>query len=733
MNSYIKGKFRKSIFETESGYVIGIFKVEDTDLEEMKVYLGRTITFTGYFHELNEQDTYLFYGTLGIHPKYGEQFSVTAYERVMPEEKDAIVEFLTSGLFKGIGKTKAKKIVDVLGKATFDTILNNPSNLLLIPSITEKNIQLLHDKLEEYESSYQTIIELGNMGFTTKDSMALYNRYQAETKDVVCNHIYEIPYDFIKLPFPKIDGIALKNGYAKEDVNRIACGLMYIIKELMNSTGHCYFFKEELLQFFPRVLGIAAQETLFEEAVEVLMNEFRLTKYQSRYYLTDMFEAEKNIVKRFQTLSKMKPELLPKAERYLEDLESFFQVRYNDEQKLAILKSFEDHFLVITGGPGSGKTTILKAVCELYRMSHNLSNTKLQQDVALLALTGRAAKRLSEATLLSAETIHRFLKWNKETDRFALNEYHKSDVKMVIIDEASMLDTYLLDSLLKALRYDTKIILVGDYQQLPSVGPGQVLRDLIDSNQLNVVRLERLYRQKEDSHILSFAYDVREGLIKQEELKEFPDFSFLSCTSRSLKEKLLEICKQYQGTDLKNFQVLVPMYKTLNGIDRLNTLLQEVFNPKAQGKQELMANEAIYREGDKVIQLTNMPDENVFNGDIGFITKIQSGRHRSIMIDFDGNLVTYTPSNFANFKHGFAISIHKAQGSEVDTVVMPILSEYGKMLYRKLVYTGITRAKKRLYLLGEEKALFTAIANEHSDDRRTTILEFLVDGIKTES
>lgn len=732
METYIKGHYRKSIYQNESGYTIGIFKVMETNEDDLLIYVDRTITFTGYFHELNDQDTYVFYGSITNHPRYGEQFQVTAYERVLPEENDAIIDFLTSGLFKGIGVRKAKKIVEVLGKDTLDTILNQPSNLLLIPTITEKNIKVLHDKLVEYESSYQIILELGEMGFSTKDSMALYNHYHGDTLTMVQNNIYRIPYEFSKMPFPKIDSIALNNGYGKDDINRLGCALVYVIQKLQDTTGHCYFFKEELKNYLTRFLKMPIENECFEEVVWQLKLDFQIAVYQDRYYLFSMLEAEKNIVRRLKTLSKKEEEKISKIDRYLEDLESFFEVKYNEEQKEAIKKAYQNHFCIITGGPGTGKTTILKAICELYRMDHKLSYEKLQQEIALLSLTGRASKRMSEATLLRAETIHRFLKWNKETNRFALNEYNKSDIKMVIIDESSMLDTPLLDSLLKALSYDTKIIMVGDAKQLPSVGPGQVLKDLIESGEVPVRELSKLYRQEEDSNILSLAYQVRSGHVEEDFLKEYKDFSFLPSNEEELKEDLLRLCTNYQNVDLRQFQVLVPMYKTYNGIDSLNQLLQEVFNPKSSKKKELSVGDVIYREHDKVIQLTNMPEDNVFNGDIGFITKIENGARKEIHIDFDGNLVKYTPSSFANFKHGFVISIHKSQGSEVNTVIMPILMEYRKMLYRKLVYTGITRAKKQLYLLGSKKALSLAVSNDLADERRSGILEFLQVGIKEE-
>lgn len=730
MEEYIKGNFRKSIYQNESGYMIGIFKVKETNIDDMDVYVGRTITFTGYFHELNDLDTYLFYGNLVNHERYGEQFQVTSYERCKPEEKDAIVEFLTSGIFKGIGERKAKKIVDVLGKDTLNIILEHPDNLLLIPTITQKNVDLLHTKLVEYESSYQTIIELGNMGFSTKDAMTIYNFYKQKTLDVINKNIYQLMEDILDMTFKKIDMVAIKMGILKNDTRRIQAGILYTIEELSNATGHCYFYKSELESYTSRALSINLTNEELEQALEQLLLDLKIILKDDCYYLKNMYDAQTHIVRRFSLLHKQEDKDYTKIEELISELEDFFEIKYNNDQKEAIKNAYLKQFLIITGGPGTGKTTIIKAITELYRIANKISYEKLKEELALLAPTGRASKRMSETTNLPAQTIHRFLKWNKDTNTFAVNEKNKSDVKFVIVDEASMIDTLLLDNLLKGLSYHTKIILVGDDHQLPSVGPGQVLRDLIESNKLNVCFLKELYRQGKDSNIISLAYDIKDQNIHEEIFNKDEDLTFIYCNSFDVKDKLKEICTTYQDMNDKNFQVLAPMYKTLNGIDALNQTLQEVFNPKDKNKKELVVGEVVYREQDKVIQLTNMPEENVFNGDIGIIQKIETGTKKSIHVDFDGNVVKYTPANFNKFKHGFAISIHKSQGSEFDIVIMPLVLGYNKMLYQKLVYTGVTRAKKKLYLIGEVEALSLAIKNTQTDIRRTTIKKLLQESIK---
>lgn len=730
MATYIKGNYRRSIYQTANGYNIGIFKVQDTNDEKLADYLDRTITFTGYFHELNDMDTYMFYGKLVKHEKYGEQFQVESYERCKPEEKDSIIEFLTSGLFKGIGEKKAKNIVDVLGKDTLKIILENPDNLLLIPTITKANIDTLHTKLKEYEASYETILFLGNLGFSTRDSMIIYNYYKDKTKQVIETDIYQLIYDITDINFKKVDQIALNMNIEKDSLIRIKAAIIYIMTEVSNTYGHSYYYQEELLTLLPRVLGIDISHTDFDHALEELNKDVRIVIKEEKYYLKDMYDAETLIVKRLRLLENNPLTHDKHLDDKIKDLESFYEITYNEEQKRAIKESYERDLLIITGGPGTGKTTIMKGITEIYRQLNKLSYEHLQEKVALLAPTGRAAKRMTESTGLRASTIHRFLKWQKDTNKFQVNEYNKSKVEFVIIDEASMIDTYLMASLLKGISANCKIVMVGDDHQLPSVGPGQLLHDLIESEKLEVVKLKELYRQGKDSNIISLAYDVRQGKVHPQIFNKDEDLTFISCPSEQVIPNIMKLATTYKDISYKNFQILAPMYKTITGIDEINKHIQSIFNPKDDLKKELRIGEVTFREQDKVIQLTNMPDDNVYNGDIGIIDKIVTSPKKEIHIDFDGNLVKYTPTNFNSFRLAYAISIHKAQGSEFDVIIMPVVKNYGKMLYRKLIYTGITRSKKKLYLIGDLKALDIAVTNTSADIRRTTIKDFLINGIK---
>ena len=721
MNDYITGSVRRIIFKGENGYTVGVFKVKDAT-DSFEYLKNTTISFTGYFHELDEDDNYKFHGNIINHPKYGEQFNCTFYERVIPEEKDSIVEFLSSGTFKGIGEKTAEKIVNILGDDALQIIIDNPSNLLLVPGISKKQMNTLHDTLIEYSNSYNIILKLNEYGFTTKDSMIIYNKYKANTLNIVEENIYQIIEDINDIGFKKIDLIAIKMGYSKDDKRRVMASIIYTMEELCNALGHCYLHINDIFRYTLNVLGFKVTEEYFIECLNTLIVNIKVVKTDEKYYLKSMWDAEELIAKRLIHLNKKKDFDIPSIDGYIEELEKDNHIKYNEDQKNAIKNSLIKNFIIITGGPGTGKTTIVSSIIELYRKINKLSYKDLLNEVAVLAPTGRASKRLTEKSLFPASTIHSFLKWNKETDRFQVNEHNKSDVKLVIIDEASMVDVLLFSSLLKGLLMDTRIVMVGDYDQLPSVGPGQLLKDLIESNILNVISLKTLYRQTENSSIITLAHDINNGIIDESIFNVKPDLDFIE--TKNVLEVLSEISDTYSDSSYNDFQVLVPMYKGINGIDNFNKKLQSIFNPKSKNKKELTSGESTYRECDKVLQLVNMPDDRIFNGDIGIISKIDN---KEIVIDFDNNEVRFTPANFSKFKHGYAISIHKSQGSEFDIVVLPVVKDYGKMLYRKLYYTAVTRSKTKLILIGEMDALKAAVKNNNQDIRMTSIKEKLLD------
>ena len=442
-----------------------------------------------------------------------------------------------------------------------------------------------------------------------------------------------------------------------------------------------------------------------------------------------MYTAEKTIAKRiFYLANNMQLGMV--NDKDIEKLEEFYDITYNEDQKTAIKEALSNNFLVITGGPGTGKTTIIKAICKLYQDINGYDIKKLSENLALLAPTGRAAKRIAEQTQLPASTIHRFLKWNKEDNTFNVNEENKSPAKFVIIDESSMIDTYLFYSLLLGLEENTKIILIGDYNQLPSVGPGQILKDIVECDCVNIIKLNKLYRQAETSKINVLAYNINNGVFDMDIFNDTEDLTFVSCTSDNLKDYLKDFILEYKDMSINNFITLAPIYKNENGIDDLNYFMQDILNKPSFNKNEMIIDGVTYREHDKVIELVNMVDENVFNGDIGTILRIKNTNPKEVIVDFDSNIVKFTPATFSNFSLGYTISIHKSQGSEFEVVVIPVLNKYSNMLYKKLIYTAATRAKKKLILLGEVDALKRAIYNDRESSRRTYLKEFIKNCIK---
>lgn len=729
MRFYIKGNYRRSIYETDKGYVIGLFKVRETDNEDMKIYINKTVTFTGYFHELNEDDMYCFYGEPVDHPKYGFQFQVTDYERLKPVDEDGLVAFLSSDLFKGVGQALAKSIVDTLGKNVLDEILKDESCLLLVPKLSSKKAHKIYEVLSKYEESHQMIVYLTDLGFNMKDALDIYNTYRKETIANIEHNPYRL-IDDVNITFTKVDEIALKFNIAVDDERRIKACIIYIMKKLLFSNSDTYLFYDEIYHEVISYLKIDLEDQ-FNDYLDELINENKIMLVDDKYYLKEMYDSETNIINTIKYLINIKKSK-KNIDKSIENLEIVNNIKYNEQQKEAIKKSLENNITIITGGPGTGKTTIIKAICEIYMQINKMEFDEAINSIALLAPTGRASKRMSESTMLPASTIHRFLKWNKETNEFSVNEFNKDNHNLIIVDEVSMIDLNLLDSLFKGLTKNIKLVLVGDHNQLPSVGPGNILKDLIESELIDTVYLNTLYRQDENSYIPTLAQEIKDNNLSKNFLETKSDYTFLKCNSLSIKENLKNLCYQLidKGYDYKRVQIMAPMYAGINGIDNLNKELQDIFNPGDNSKNEIKYSDVIYRENDKVIQLVNMPDDNIYNGDIGVIKNIlKIDKKTFIYIDFDGNLVKYESKDLNKIMHAFIISIHKSQGSEFELVVMPICDSYKRMLYRKLIYTGITRAKKKLILIGETNAFVYAVNNNNERERKTNLLNRLKNNI----
>ena len=718
--NYIKGNYRKSIFESEKGYVIGLFKIKETDNEELKMYINKIITFTGYFDKLNIDDLYCFKGDIVEHPKYGLQFNVSEYERLKPDDEDGLVAFLSSDLFKGVGEKLAKSIVDTLGKNVLDEILKDESCLLLVPKMTNKKAHTIYETLMKYEESHQIIVYLTELGFNMKDALEIYNTYKSDT----IIHIEHNPYCLTEfISFLKVDEIALKLNIDILDERRIKACIIYMMNKLIFTNSDTYLEYDEILESVFNYLKSDLNVDDFDLYLEELINENKIILIDNKYYLKEMYDSEVNIVNVIKYLSNKKIDKLYLDNR-IEELEHVNNIKYNDKQKEAIKKSLENNITIITGGPGTGKTTIIKAICELYQNIFDLSYEELTNRIALLAPTGRASKRMSESTNLPASTIHRFLKWNKETNEFSVNEYNKNNHHLIIIDEVSMIDLSLLNNLFKGLTKNIKLILVGDHHQLPSVGPGNILKDLIASELIDTIYLDTLYRQDENSYITILAHEIKNNDLSNSFLETKSDYTFLKC--HSIKDNLKKLCLQLvdKGYDYKRVQIMAPMYAGVNGIDNLNVILQNIYNPNKINKNEIVYGDVIYREKDKVLQLVNDLEKNVFNGDIGFIKKIDD---KEITINFEGNEVVYTKKDLKQIKHAYAITIHKSQGSEFDHVIMPMVNNYYKMLYNKLIYTGVSRAKKTLTIIGDASAFVRAVNNNYSQNRKTTLKDNILE------
>ena len=702
--NFISGEFKKDIFCGTNGYLVALFKVKDTDLLE---YKNKTITVVGNFLENREFDTFKLYGHLVEHNKFGEQFNVVKYEKLKKEGKENIVNFLSSDLFKGIGITKAVNIYKKFKDESLDIIKNNSEKLFEVKGISIKDVNVLHDTLISYENTYNNILKLTDIGFSMSDALKITNLYLSNIDELISRNLYDLYFN-LDISFNTIDKIALMNKYSKTDKLRLKSLIIYTFKLVTESIGHIFLYLDELYKYIIKINKEDIDTKLFLSIMSILIDEKLIIKEDKRYYLTNDYLDEVYIAKEVVNRLKNK-KITEKDIKIVEEIEEKLNISYNIYQKDAILKSLKNNFLVITGGPGTGKTTVI------YGIYRALKKENPKSKIKLLAPTGRASKRLSELTLEEASTIHRFLEWNKDSNTFSLNENNKSDASIVIVDEFSMVNNSLFASLLKALRDNTKIILVGDKDQLPSVGSGNLLADIISSID-NVVYLKELYRQAKESSIVKLAYLVNENkdydFTSDEELSIIEDLDIL--------ESLKEIAIKHINDDYKEFQVLVPLYKGSYGINNINKVLQEVFNKKDILKNEKTINDVIYREKDKVIQLVNMPDNNVFNGDIGIIEKITD---KEIIIDFDGNKVKYTSSTYNSFALAYAISIHKSQGSEFKTCIIPLSTSYSIMLYRKLYYTAITRAKKKLYLLGNKNILKTAAKNNTSSIRNTYLKE----------
>lgn len=720
--SYIKGTISKIIYRNNSnGYTVGLIKIKESDEE-----VGKIETFTGVLPEFNEKTIYQLNGTFTTHNKYGYQFQVDSFEIVLPEKKDELVDFLSSDLFP-IGEKTAKKIVGSFGEDTIDVILNNKEKLLEIPRLGIERINKINNILKEYQSTSNIVLELNRMGFNTKDSLMLLNKYKDKVIRIIDNNIYDL-IDNINLNFKEIDTIAINKKYDLYDERRIEALIIYLLNEITFEQGDTYSFFQEIYSSIIKYLPDLKSEDL-EYYLLKLSKQKRVVIKKEKYYLKELYDAEEYIADRIYRLNNMERRKLPKLKEKIKELEQKIGITYDESQKNAIINSLNNNFTITTGGPGTGKTTIIKGIIRMLVDTCHIS----PQNIALLAPTGRASRKLIEVCNIPAYTIHKYLGWDKDNNTFSHNEINVCKEEYIIVDEASMIDTMLMFSLLKGTRLDSKFIFIGDYYQLPSVSQGQVLKDMIDSEVLDVIKLNNLYRQKDGNYIINLAHEIKNKELSDNFLTKKEDYNFIEVDNdyvlTSIKDIILKALEK--GYREKDIQVLAPMYKSQNGIDNLNKMLQEIFNPKSNDKNELIVGNKIYREGDKILELVNDSDNSISNGDLGYIINITNkekngNKKNEIIVDFDGNIVSFSPDKFINITHGYAISVHKSQGGEFNMVIIPFVNSFKRMLYNKLIYTAVTRAKSKLILIGSREAFIYGVNNDYVNNRKTTLKEMLI-------
>ncbi len=721
--NYIKGKLKKIIYQNDdNGYVVALFRIKETNDTKLSDLVNKTITVTGTFNEVYLDVYLILYGNYEKNNRFGMQYRVLRYERPMPTTKDSIIEFLSSSFINGCGIRTAKKIVDFFGEEALEKIKEDKNNLLQIDGMNESKANKIYASLINYSKSSDTIIKLQNYGFSTEECSRIYNHFKDNIEGILGDNFYDIKE---VVEFNKVDSIYVRN-FSDNSIIRIKACLLQSLLILSFQNGDTYSYKEEINQTLNIEFNIVLSEDVLDEVLNVLVEENEIIIVDRRIYLTKYYEAEVDIATNLRNIDSYKIDTFDHIDELLNDLEKDLKIDYNVDQEKAIKTALNNNITIISGGPGTGKTTIINAITKIYIKEKNLGPADIMNTIALLAPTGRASKKMALSTSLPAYTIHRYLKWYKEGNTFFFNEFNKTNHKLIIVDEVSMIDIELFDALLKGISPNIKLVLVGDINQLPSVGPGLILEDLINSDYFNFVPLNQIYRQSDNSYIPYLAKEIKNRDLSEEFLSKKDDYNFIQTKKENVKDVLEQIIKYSlsKGINEEKMQILAPMYKGENGIDNLNVILQNIYNPNKINKNEIVYGDVIYREKDKVLQLVNDLEKNVFNGDIGFIKKIDD---KEITINFEGNEVVYTKKDLKQIKHAYAITIHKSQGSEFDHVIMPMVNNYYKMLYNKLIYTGVSRAKKTLTIIGDASAFVRAVNNNYSQNRKTTLKDKILE------
>ena len=674
------------------------------------------VTLTGSLLDVPVGSVLLVDGDWRVDPKYGQQFVAQSWGEVMPATLYGIEKYLGSGLVKGIGPAYAKAIVSRFGLETIDVIENDIERLLEVPRLGKKRMEKIRDSWEKQKDIKEVMVFLQGYGVSTAFAAKIYRKYEKESIAKVKENPYQLADDIWGIGFKTADSIASKMGYEKNDPRRCRSGILYALNELAED-GHVYAEPNQLVEAATKLLD--AEEAPVRQALATMIETKDVIADNDVIYLPPFYHAENGSAKRLQSL-------LADTSLFNSDIaaepEAEYGVKsggivYDEVQQAAIQKALDSKVMVLTGGPGTGKTTTTQGIIAAFKARH--------MSILLAAPTGRAAKRMTEATGMEAKTIHRLLEYNP-MDGYKRNNENPLEGDALIVDECSMIDILLFYNLMKAIPSNMRLILVGDIDQLPSVGAGNVLRDIIDSQQISVVRLTRIFRQAQSSRIVMNAHAINAGHFPNIKNGLDTDFFFINQEDADEMVKLIiglvreRLPKKY-GYPPKEIQVLTPMQRGTVGAGNLNIELQNALNPTGPS---LARGGYTFRQGDKVMQIRNNYDKNVFNGDIGYITAVDTNE-RTLTVTFDSRLVEYDITELDEIVLAYAVTIHKSQGSEFPVVVMPVTMKHFVMLQRNLIYTGITRAKKICVLVGTTKALAYAIKQNTVTKRNTKLKERL--------
>lgn len=659
------------------------------------------------------------------HPKFGQQFKATTYKTVAPTEISGIEKFLASGAINGIGPAMAKKIVAEFGEKTLEIIVKSPNELLKVPGIGKKTAEKISASYLEQSELTEIMVWLENHGISNTYAGKIFAKYGSFAIDIMEKDIYRLFQDIEGIGFLTADKLAFNLGIQREDKRRIISGIDYALMQLCNN-GHCCIPEMALVDKTAKILQVNNQIifTILKERIDNGSLNTEVVGGETLIYPPYLYYAEKKVAMRLLQLQQAtEPLSEDNLSLFIKVWEKDNQIQLAQKQKEAIKACLHHGVLVLTGGPGTGKTTVIKGI---------LSILKAQGlKIRLAAPTGRAAKRLSETTGQKALTIHRLLEANNlaQDDNlqlgFSKDIDDQLDADVIILDEVSMVDIVLMHHFLNAVPDGCRIILVGDTDQLPAVGPGSVLKDIIRSQKIPAIRLDEIFRQAQTSMIIQNAHIINAGRLPDLR-KQYSDFVFYELNDdTSITQKILDLCTKdlpHEGFNvLKDVQVLSPMHRFLCGVENLNLMLQEQLNPK-KNQDELKYSSQTFRVGDKVMHIHNNYQKNVFNGDIGFIQDINNEK---LTVDYFDHIVTYEKNELNELTLAYASSVHKSQGSEYKVVIIPLSTSHYIMLQRNLLYTAITRAKQKVIIIGSKKALMTAVQSNRTQKRYTLLAERL--------